>query len=533
MIKALLSVRFRALLASFTAQSRKKKQKSTGTLVLFGILYLYLAVVIVGVMCLMFSSLAVPYHEQGLDWLYFAMAGLMALGLAVFGSVFSTQSQLYDARDNDLLLSMPIKPGMVLLSRMIPLLCLNLVFAGLVMLPATVMYAILVEFSPLGAVLQVLSLLFITLLTQTIACLLGWGLHLLLGRLNKSFASMLYMVLFLVIYFYVYSQASNILNSIATQGAAIGTALKNWVWPLYAMGQGSLGNVLYFLAFVVICAILFAAVYALLSATFLRSATTRRGSKRRKLELNETRGGTPQSALLNKELRRFLGSPVYLTNMGIGILLTAGLGIAGLIFRSTILSFLQLLGLSEVLGPYLPLIIAAMLCFTASTCCVSAPSVSLEGKNLWIMKALPVRSRQILDAKLRFHCLMATPVTALAGLALGAAYGCGIWGSILCGIVPGLLTVLCGLTGLLCGLRWPRFDWISEAYPCKQSMAVSITMFSIMGVPLVLGIAYFAVLSWLLSPIAFLGVCGAMLAMLCALFYRILVTWGVRKWEEL
>lgn len=114
-------------------------------------------------------------------------------------------------------------------------------------------------------------------------------------------------------------------------------------------------------------------MYALLSATFLRSATARRGSKHRNLELNETRSGTPQIALLNKELRRFLGSPVYLTNIGIGILLAARLGIA-----------------------------------------------------------------------------------------------------------------------------------------------------------------YFTVLSWLLSPIAFLGVCGAMLlAMLYALFYRILVTWGVRKWEEL
>ena len=51
---------------------------------------------------LMFSSLAPAYHTAGLDWLY-CHGGLMALGLSVFGSVFATQSQIYDAKDNGLL----------------------------------------------------------------------------------------------------------------------------------------------------------------------------------------------------------------------------------------------------------------------------------------------------------------------------------------------------------------------------------------------------------------------------------------------
>jgi len=147
MIKTLLSVRFRALFAGMTAQGRKKKKRSTGMVILFAILYVYLIAVVGGVMCLTFYSLAEPYHSLGLDWLYFAIAGLMGLGLAVFGSVFATQSQLYDAKDNALLLSMPIPPKVILLSRMIPLLTLNLLFAGIVIIPAMVMYAIFVRFS--------------------------------------------------------------------------------------------------------------------------------------------------------------------------------------------------------------------------------------------------------------------------------------------------------------------------------------------------------------------------------------------------
>lgn len=55
--------------------------------------------------------------EMGLTWLYFAMAGTMALALSMLGSVFMTQAQLYDAKDNERLLSMPIPPKYILLTR--------------------------------------------------------------------------------------------------------------------------------------------------------------------------------------------------------------------------------------------------------------------------------------------------------------------------------------------------------------------------------------------------------------------------------
>ena len=110
MTKALLRVRFRALFHSMLRQSRQKRRHGTGMTVLFILLFAYVGVVFCGMFALMFSKLAPAYHTAGLDWLYFATAGLMALGLSVFGSVFATQSEIYDAKDNGLLLSMPIPP---------------------------------------------------------------------------------------------------------------------------------------------------------------------------------------------------------------------------------------------------------------------------------------------------------------------------------------------------------------------------------------------------------------------------------------
>ena len=533
MMKALLAVRLRAMIAGLTAQGRQKKKKNKGTLVLFAVLYLYVAVVIVGMMCMLFGQLAPVYHSIGLDWLYFAMAGLMGLGLSVFDSVFTTQNQLYDAKDNDMLLSMPIQPGVILLSRMIPLLGLNLLFGGIVMIPAAVMYAVLVEFSFGNFVIQLLGVIAVTFLAQAVSCLLGWLLHLLLSKINKSFASVLYMVVFLGLYFLVYSKANSIMNAMAAGGPEIASALQSWVWPIYALGVGCNGQWLYFLAFAAVCGTVFGLVYFLLAKTFLKSATSRRSGKKRKLDMSRVETSTPAGAIIMKEWRHFLGSPVYLTNMGIGILMAAALAVAGVVFRGKLLDLLAEFAASGMdLGAYIPLMICGLLAFLASVMFVSAPSVSLEGKNLWILKSMPVSSKQILNAKLGFHFLLTTPVTVAAGLVLGAAYGCGAVDALLCGLVPGMLTVLCGVLGMVFGLKWAKLDWLNEAYPCKQGMAVGITMFAMMGVPIVLAVGYI-LLDGILTPTVFLSLCVLLLGGMSFGLYRLVMTWGVRKWDSL
>lgn len=52
------------------------------------------------------------------------------------------------------------------------------------------------------------------------------------------------------------------------------------------------------------------------------------------------------------------------------------------------------------------LLIAASICMMITMNDISAPSVSLEGKNLWIVQVLPVTGWQILKAKLNMHIIL-------------------------------------------------------------------------------------------------------------------------------
>lgn len=527
---ALLRLRFRALVAGFSKKATAKA-RSKGAKIGFAFLYLYVIVVFAGMSGSTFLSLAEPYHEAGLDWLYYAMAGLMSFGFALLGSVFTTRDQLYNAKDNDLMLSMPIPSWMILLSRMLPLLVLNLAFSSLVMLPAMVVHYMTVGFSAIEMIFSLVSLLCTTALALAIASVLGWLLHKLIQRMNKSVVTMVYLVVFLGVYFYFISQTNLILQSMSMNGVAISISIKAWGWPFFVMGMGCNGSFLHLLAFVGITAAVSGLVYLFLSVTFLSAAMSQSGSrKRRKINLTKVRSGSVRKALVMKELKRFLGSPTYLANMGMGMIMMVAMTVAGVIMRSDVAPILTLMpGLGG-------LVLAASLIFTSGLACISAPSISMEGKNLWILRSMPLSGKDVLEAKLLFHCLVAIPATVVCGMVLGLALGISLLETLLAVAAASLISLTSGLTGLLCGLRWPRFDWVSEAYPCKQAPSLLPAMFlgwavvvSFGVVLLLLNMQFGVNIRSDVALAAFLAVCAA----LDLFLIRVLMTWGVKTWDNL
>ncbi len=534
MIVTLLKLRFRSMLAGLTTQAATKTSSGKGIKILLAVLGVYLAVGAFAIMWLLFDSLALPYHMLGLDWLYFAMAGVIALGFSLLGSVFTTQSQLYDAKDNALLLSMPIKPGHILLSRMLSLLGINLLFAALIIVPAFAVYLSQIAFSWGTLLCLIPALLGVTVLAQALACLLGWVLHLILGKCNRSVASLLFMLVFLGLYFWLYSQASDILMAMTVSGETIAGVLETWIWPLYALGRGCSGDAVYLLGYLGICAGVFILVYLVLAKTFLASATASQASrKRRKLELTGGVLRSPTAALVHKELKKFLGTPIFLTNMGLGLILTLALGVLGVVFREKVLSLLAILS-AQLPGfeDLVPMFLCAILLFLNSTCCLSTPTVSLEGKNIWIPKTMPIPPQTILRAKLLFHLVLTVPVSLFCALILGIVYKVGAAALVLTLLIAGLSSCLNGTLGLWAGLRWAKLDYISEAHPCKQSMAVLVSMLGMMGLPVALGFGYWA-LDPLVSPTGYMALVALLLACGSFALYRVITTWGVKRWNAL
>ena len=128
---------------TFFVNQKKGTKRSKASTILCIVGY---ALLMVGVLGGMFGFLAKqlckPLVTAGVGWLYFTIMSMIALALGVFGSVFNTFSGLYMSKDNDLLLSMPIPPGYILLSRVLGAYLLGLMFSAVVIVPAIIVYFI-------------------------------------------------------------------------------------------------------------------------------------------------------------------------------------------------------------------------------------------------------------------------------------------------------------------------------------------------------------------------------------------------------
>lgn len=473
------------------------------------------------------------FCEMGLTWLYFAMAGIMALALAVFGSVFMTQTQLYDAKDNELLLSMPIRPMQILMSRMAVLLVMTGVFSLAVLLPAYVMYAVRFGVTAGMVAAWIVTAISLILLAQAVCCALGWVLHWFLSRIrNKAVVSLTYTILFLAVYFYVYTNANNLLTQLVQNGEQIAGAVRGAAWPLYALGMGSGGSLLHLLFTAVLCAGIFALVCWALATSFARTVldSHHADGARKKLGRNDTRVKPPVHAVCHKEMRKFLTSSVYLTNFGVGLILILALPVAALIFRGRLMEVLASL---EAFRPFVPGALVLATAFCISSACISAPSVSLEGKSLWVIRSLPISGRTVLRGKLRFHCLALIPLSAVCMLALELILNCGVVDALIAAGIAAVFGWFVGIAGLVFNLLMPRFDWINEAGPCKQSAAVFLTMFGSYFVMLLFAGVYALLVSFGLSATVCLGICAALLLAVTGGFHALLMHWGGRRFETL
>jgi len=530
-MKLLIGIRMKAFFAAIKKSCGGKK----GMGIFLGICMVFL---IFSVEAMLFGSwnLMSAFLDTGFAWLFFALAGLLAFAFGILGTVFTTQAQMYQAKDNDLLLAMPIKPGAIVGSRVFVLYLLTMVFVVVVMLPAGVVYTMKAGFSVRFWFVYLVSMILIGLITQAVTCLLGWLLHFILaGFRHKAIVATVFMTAVMVLYFVGIGQIENLMLLLITNGGKIASAIQSFAWPFYALGVACFGDWLRFVLLALVCILVFAVVATILNVTFVRAMLVGSKSKKSVKQKRDGKVRTAMGAVCRKECKRFFSSTTYLVNIGMGLFMIVAFVGAGVIMKDklTIAMFL-IPGID--FEKLLPAFMTGATGMLAAMSPISAPSVSLEGKNIWILRSMPISGADVLKAKLRFHCIASVPVAAVGAVVLGIVYERSVAEVILMGIGSALLFVLVGVLGLVFNMCFPRLDWANEAGPIKQSMAVLFSMFGMMlisvgyvalcfGLTELFGSARNAVWEFALVNVLFAGI--------TCLLYLLMVKWGGKKFETL
>lgn len=522
-------MRFMAMLSAML--NRKKGKKNIGTVILFAFLYIYLGIAFLFLFSTLFFTLGAVVLPMGQAWFYFSLMIILSFSMMLLGSVFITKSQLFEARDNELLLSMPIRPRDLLISRMLYLAIMNYAMAALVFLPATVVWMLFAKGSVWSWIALMLTYLTLPLFCLAISSLLAWLISLLSAKLpNKNLFTVVFSVGFLLVYFYFVSNSNAILTSFLENQEKLTEGLRSFA-PLYWMGSAiGNGNVLHLLFALLIYTVPFALTCVILSRSFVHITTQKSGTSRKKdVKGNGLRANKIFFSLLGREFARLLSSASYLLNAGLSIPLALVMTVALVLKMKDLEALTALLPLS--LGDCLGLIITVALIFLNGMALFTAPSISLEGKQFALLRSLPIPTKRILQAKLAMHLSLMLPTNLLCAVIVIIVASPSLTVVLMSVAVPCLFAVWCGNIGLICNLWHPMLEWTNEAQPVKQGIAVLLTMLfsTLLAIAvLVIGVLMFFIEPWL----SFAAVTTVLLAA-DALSYVCLMKWGTQRFENI
>ena len=336
---------------------------------------------------------------------------------------------------------------------------------------------------------------------------------------RKSLITVLSALVFFAVYYTVSLRANRLIQELLLHLDEVGAALHSGAYPLYLMGRMAVGDWLAMAVVLAVTLLLCLLMYRVLDRTFLSIATASGGTVKAVYKEKVLKSSSAASALLRRELGRFTSSPNYMLNCGLSSVVLPALGVLLLVKHGTVLPLLEKVFGDEASGAVTALLCAA-LCLIGSMNDMSASSVSLEGKNLWLAQSLPVTPWQVLRAKVLVQVLVTGIPMAVTWVLVVLAVRPTAAGGLLLLVLPLLFVWLMAELGLVLDLKRPNLVWTNEITVIKQRLTVLLAMlggwvyaYAIAGLYFLVGVRWGA--AW------YLLAWSAVTAVLCA---------GIRGW---
>ena len=531
MLKLLVKKQLFEIFRSYFYDAKKNKARTKGATIGYIVMFVLLMVCLLGTMFgVLSNTMCGPLAEMGMDWLYFVIMGMMAVFLGAFGSVFNTYSGLYLAKDNDLLLSMPIPVRVIMTSRLLSVYLMGLMYSGIVILPAILVYWFTVPVTAGRILGGVVLLVDISLFVLTLSCALGWVVAKISLKLKrKSFITVIVSLVFFGLYYFVCFRSQAMITDLLLNAENVGNKLKG-IYPLYLFGRVGCGDGVAMLIVSAVVIALLALVWYLIARSFLHIATASGNTAKTVYHEKAVKPVSADAALLRKELGRFTASPLYMLNCGLGTVFLVVLAVLALIKGREV--FLMMNALFAGGEGFVTVLAALCLCLLAGSNDISTPSVSLEGKSLWIAQSLPIDPWQALRAKLRMHLLITELPLVVCAVCVAAVSGAALPEIVMMLVTPMVYVVLSATFGLFMGLKRPNLNWTSEVAPIKQGLAVFLSIFVGWLVAVALGFLYYALMARV-GAVAFLLAVTALFAVLALVLVRWLKTSGAKIYQHL
>lgn len=514
---------------------RKKKSKNIFAFILKMFLVFFIVSSILGSVAMYAYVLGEKLVPVGLTYVMLGIFSLVTIIAIFMEGMYRAGSVLFDSKDNDMLLSMPIKKSTIVASRLIRFIAFEYIWTLVIMVPTVAVYEYLAKTDIYFYISTIVFALVIPIIPIIIASIFGYFTKLISSRFKKKNIIQIFLMLVLTVgimqisfFFQTY------LTKIAENAKSINDMISKIYYPLGLYIDSVIkfdsikllilffGNILIVIVFVYLFSLGYYKTISKLSENYSNSKY-----KLNKKEKIKSSGAT--YALFKKELKRYISSPMYFFNTAFGaimILLAGGY----LIIKNPTTLVLEGQNLTFLLK-YIPQGLMLFFAFTFGVSCTTAASISLEGKSFWLIKSMPVKEIKIFISKILVNLLILLPAGYLVIIATSIRFGFSGFEILMLFISSTVMALFISITGLFINLMFPRLNFKSDVEIVKQSASVMITILA--GLIPVIVISIVLAKFHITNINMFTVIATAGILVITAAMYIILNTYGVKKFREL
>lgn len=419
-------------------------------------------------------------------------------------SLFKSNGELFGFYDYDQVMSLPLTVRTIINSRFLNMYIWNTLIAFIVMFPMGIIYILFEQPAFISYLMWFISIFLVSLIPTAVAAIFGAVVTAISVKFKYTSAVATFLSIALLIVFMLLSMSvatSDIgfgelfdfqtgtinADAFSTLAPYISDRLNQFYLPTKLFKEAIVdGKILSFLIFAGISIGLYMLLLLLLPIKYkqINTALTSHISRG-----NYKVGVLQQSgmllALYKKTIMRILKSTVCATNLLVGCVLAILLAVMVLTAGpEKILQSLDLVDYFPIVKNVAGYVIAAMVSMSNT----AAISLALEGKNIWLIKSLPISPKTLYDSYLLSNLTFTIPTSIVCSILFSIALNTSFIETILIIITPLIFSLFTAVAGIFIGNRMAYYDWQDETQLIKQSMMSLIGMLGGMIIIIVFGV---------------------------------------------
>lgn len=456
-----------------------------------GILILFSIIVLMGSMFSLMLDLADMLKKVNQMELLLVIGFLGAVIFNLVNSIYKAPAYLYQARDYEMLSSLPIKDSTIFASKIILLVSSNYLYSAFIMIIPSLVYFIKGN----ASFIYIINLLIMFITTPFIPIIISSIITYLIGRLSynsryKNSILIIGSILATLAIILLSYNMNKFLEVIIKNSSSIIEISKKIYIPSYYFIDGLKNNNLVSVLIFSFLSITPFIIFILIFSKGFRKINSKmtEGYKVNDYKVKVLKSSKPIKALLNKELKRYFSSYIYVLNTSFGLVLLGVLAVGIIILgKDKIATIINLSSYTSMFNVQITMII--MFCIFMS--CTTSSSISLEGKNLWILKSLPIDELDIFKSKLGINILLVLPIALISFLLISIKLKFSILYIIIMSILIIVSSFFIALYGLFINLLYPKIDYINEVEVVKRGLSSIISIFSSLAYLGIYGAIYY------------------------------------------